>query len=81
MSSFLKYLKIIFSCETQASVLRIWGGNNERKVEAQEMGLALAKANSEATLGKYSGPHPSTCTDDLREGFRGWGNTQDSKTN
>ncbi|CAI5504641.1 unnamed protein product [Closterium sp. Naga37s-1] len=43
----------------QASTLKIWSGKPENKAAAQERLVALAKANSEAQLGKYKGPHPS----------------------
>lgn len=35
-----------------------WGGKPENKQAAQEILVALAKANSEAQLGKFKGPHP-----------------------
>ena len=45
----------------QGSVLRIWGGKEENRAKAQEMGLALASVNADASLGFYQGrPHPST---------------------
>ncbi|CAI5504039.1 unnamed protein product [Closterium sp. Naga37s-1] len=43
----------------QASTLKIWSGKPKNKAAAQERLVALAKANSEAQLGKYKGPHPS----------------------
>ena len=41
------------------AVLKLWHGDMSRKEEAQKLLTALAKANSEAQLGKYEGPHPS----------------------
>ena len=35
-----------------------WGGKPENKQAAQEILVALAKANSEAQLGNFKGPHP-----------------------
>ncbi|KAL2641732.1 hypothetical protein R1flu_009319 [Riccia fluitans] len=43
----------------QSSTLKIWSGKEENWNAAQERLVALAKANSEAQLGKYTGPHPS----------------------
>ncbi|MCO5573953.1 hypothetical protein L7F22_027731 [Adiantum nelumboides] len=43
----------------QSSTLKIWSGKEESWKAAQERLVALAKANSEAQLGKYRGPHPS----------------------
>ena len=43
----------------QISVLKLWRGQKEKKKEAQELLVKLAKANSEAQLGKFQGPHPS----------------------
>lgn len=43
----------------QSSTLKIWSGKEETWKAAQERLVALAKANSEAQLGKYTGPHPS----------------------
>ncbi|MCO5600528.1 hypothetical protein L7F22_054641 [Adiantum nelumboides] len=43
----------------QSSTLKIWSGKEESWKAAQERLVALAKANSEAHLGKYRGPHPS----------------------
>lgn len=39
----------------QQSTLKSWSGKEENKQKAQETFLARAKANSEATLGKYAG--------------------------
>eukprot|EP00897_Mesotaenium_endlicherianum_P005076 jgi/Mesen1/4597/ME000232S03858 len=71
-------LSFSFGRALQASVLRIWGGQQAQVAEAQKMGAALAQVNSQATLGQYSGPHPSSCTDELREGFRGWSGVVDT---
>ncbi|CAK9237837.1 unnamed protein product [Sphagnum troendelagicum] len=43
----------------QSSTLKIWSGKEENWKAAQDRLIALAKANSEAQLGKYTGPHPS----------------------
>jgi fructose-bisphosphate aldolase class I len=43
----------------QSSTLKMWAGKEENWQAAQERLVALARANSEAQLGKYKGPHPS----------------------
>lgn len=43
----------------QSSTLKMWAGKEENWDDAQTRLVALAKANSEAQLGKYTGPHPS----------------------
>lgn len=43
----------------QMAVLKTWGGDDANKEKAQDLLSKLAKANGEAQLGKYSGPHPS----------------------
>lgn len=43
----------------QMAVLKLWSGKPENKAEAQQLLTKLAKANSEAQLGKFSGEHPS----------------------
>ena len=43
----------------QMAVLKLWGGDKAKKEEAQRLLTALAKANSQAQLGKYTGEHPS----------------------
>ena len=35
-----------------------WKGKRENKAAAQDILVKLAKANSEAQLGKFKGPHP-----------------------
>ncbi len=35
-----------------------WAGNQENWAAAQEILVKLAKANSEAQLGQFKGPHP-----------------------
>lgn len=42
----------------QASTLKTWAGKQQNWEAAQNILVALAKANSEAQLGKYKGPHP-----------------------
>lgn len=39
----------------QATVLKVWGGKDENFVKAQEALLVRAKANSQASVGKYTG--------------------------
>lgn len=43
----------------QMAVLKTWGGEDANKEKAQALLAKLAKANGEAQLGKFSGPHPS----------------------
>lgn len=43
----------------QMAVLKMWGGHDYNEKSAQELLAKLAKANGEAQLGKYVGPHPS----------------------
>lgn len=43
----------------QMAVLKLWRGDPAKKTEAQALLTKLAKANSEAQLGKFSGTHPS----------------------
>ncbi|GLC46522.1 hypothetical protein PLESTF_000956500 [Pleodorina starrii] len=71
-------LSFSFGRALQASVLKLWSSDQTRVAEAQQLALALARANSEAALGAYAqggqGGHPSTLSvDSLRENFRGWG--------
>ena len=57
----------------QASVLEIWKADRSKADEASRMAAALAAANSKATLGQFSGSHPSlNSAGSLRETFRGW---------
>lgn len=42
----------------QSSTLKTWGGKKENWDSAQKILVALAKANSEAQLGQFKGPHP-----------------------
>eukprot|EP00878_Enallax_costatus_P000798 GHUV01000922.1.p1 GENE.GHUV01000922.1~~GHUV01000922.1.p1 ORF type:complete len:403 (+),score=124.33 GHUV01000922.1:45-1253(+) len=42
----------------QATTLKTWAGKEENWDAAQKILAALAKANSEAQLGQYKGPHP-----------------------
>lgn len=42
----------------QATTLKTWSGKKENVGKAQDILVQLAKANSEAQLGKYKGPHP-----------------------
>ena len=59
----------------QASVLEVWSEDRSslmNKQRAQELAVRLACANAAATLGQYTGPHPSLTSGHLKEGFRGW---------
>ena len=38
--------------------VQTWAGKPENKDRAQDILVKLAKANSEAQLGKFKGPHP-----------------------
>ena len=42
----------------QSATLKAWGGQKENVDKAQDILVKLAKANSEAQLGKFTGPHP-----------------------
>merc|ERR1719437_273879 len=54
-------LTFSFSRALQSSCLKAWGGKPENKEAAQAQLIARAKANSEASLGKYVyGSQPST---------------------
>ena len=48
-------LAFSFGRALQQSTLKTWGGKKENVAKAQEAFLARCKANSEATLGKYTG--------------------------
>ncbi|KAL6954986.1 Fructose-bisphosphate aldolase 5, cytosolic [Sarracenia purpurea var. burkii] len=48
-------LSFSFGRALQQSTLKTWAGKEENVAKAQEVFLARCKANSEATLGKYSG--------------------------
>ncbi|PNH10678.1 Fructose-bisphosphate aldolase B [Tetrabaena socialis] len=69
-------LSFSFGRALQASVLKLWSADQSRVAEAQALALELARVNSEASLGRYSGgegAHPSTLSvATLRETFRGW---------
>merc|ERR1719238_432820 len=53
-------LTFSYSRALQSSCIKIWGGKEENYKKAQEQLLARAKANSEASLGKYvPGSQPS----------------------
>lgn len=67
-------LSFSFGRALQASVLRLWADDSSNAPRAQRMAEALAAANSAASRGKYSGPHPSVLKSDgsLHETFRGW---------
>lgn len=42
----------------QATTLKTWSGKKENVKAAQDILVALARANSQAQLGQYKGPHP-----------------------
>lgn len=42
----------------QSTTLKTWAGRQEQWDAAQQILVKLAKANSEAQLGKFTGPHP-----------------------
>ena len=42
----------------QATTLKTWSGKKENVKAAQDILVRLARANSQAQLGKYEGPHP-----------------------
>ena len=63
------------SFERQASVLNIWSKDitsTTQREAAKKMAVALAAANASATLGQFSGKHPSSSSATLKEAFRGW---------
>lgn len=42
----------------QSTTLKTWAGNPDNVPAAHDILVKLAKANSEAQLGQYTGPHP-----------------------
>merc|ERR1719188_784318 len=53
-------LTFSYSRALQSSCIKIWGGKPENYKKAQDQLLARAKANSEASMGKYTpGSQPS----------------------
>lgn len=48
-------LSFSFGRALQSSTLKTWSGKKENVEKAQEVFLGRCKANSEATIGKYSG--------------------------
>mmetsp|Transcript_31136 Transcript_31136/g.69204 ORF Transcript_31136/g.69204 Transcript_31136/m.69204 type:complete len:363 (+) Transcript_31136:59-1147(+) len=57
----------------QHSVLKLWAADQSKVQEAQAVAVALAAANSRASLGRYAGSHPSKAEPgSLYESFRGW---------
>ncbi|KAI7844816.1 hypothetical protein COHA_001695 [Chlorella ohadii] len=68
-------LSFSFGRSLQASVLKLWSEDREGNAQqCRDMAAALARANSQAVLGRYEGPHPSITSQagSLRETFRGW---------
>jgi fructose-bisphosphate aldolase class I len=49
----------------QHSCIRTWAGKDENLLKAQETFITRAKANSEATLGKYQGSKDASATESL----------------
>ena len=47
-----------------------WAGQDQNKAAAQETLVKLAKANSEAQLGKYKGPHPVPGSERILQALR-----------
>ena len=63
------------SLPLQASVLKLWSEDREgNQQRCRDMAAALARANGQAVLGQWEGPHPSITSQQgsLRESFRGW---------
>jgi len=58
-------LSFSFGRALQHSTIRAWAGKDENLVKAQEVLIARAKANSEATLGKYQGSKDSAASESL----------------
>jgi len=53
-------LSFSFGRALQASVLKAWNGKEENVPAAQALFYALAKANGDASMGKFEGDHPAT---------------------
>ncbi len=67
-------LSFSFGRSLQASVLSVWEGKEDNYEAAVQIAGALAKANAEAQLGQFQGPHPSVLQGkSLHETHRGWG--------
>jgi len=69
-------LSFSFGRALQASVLKTWENDDGNAEKAQQIALAVARANGLAAKGEFVGPHPvsklQSGTLDLRESFRGW---------
>ena len=70
-------LSFSFGRSLQASVLQLWSEDHASEGAAarcKDMAAALARANGQAALGRFAGPHPSITSHrgTLRESFRGW---------
>lgn len=65
-------LSFSFGRGLQASVLALWTEGKGSESECHALAAAVANANGLATLGKFSGPHPSITSGSLAETFRGW---------
>ncbi|KAM3577386.1 hypothetical protein VYU27_000815 [Nannochloropsis oceanica] len=70
-------LSFSFGRSLQASVLAAWMGKEENYTAAVAIAGELAKANAQAQLGEYVGPHPSLLKDkslhETNRGFYGQG--------
>lgn len=67
-------LSFSFGRALQASVLKLWTEQGADIEACREMAAAIANANGQATLGKFTGSHPSVTSpsESLQESFRGW---------
>jgi fructose-bisphosphate aldolase class I len=54
----------------QSPVLKKWAGQDQNKAAAQDILVKLAKANSEAQLGQYKGPHPVPGSERILQALR-----------
>ncbi|PXF42169.1 Fructose-bisphosphate aldolase 6, cytosolic [Gracilariopsis chorda] len=65
-------LSFSFGRALQHSAMKIWNGDKNNLEEAMQMASEVARANGRAQLGKFEGKHPSSGSESLYEGFRGW---------
>jgi len=61
----------------QSSVLNVWKGDAANAEAAKAIAIEVAKANAQATLGRYQGPHPSQVRTSLYENYRGFRTGED----
>lgn len=69
----------LLPCALQASALKLWVEDKAKpaldvRKRAQTMAAKLAAANGAATLGQFTGQHPSITSGPLIEAFRGLSN-------